>query len=78
MKTWLTGAFLCVTMLATAHEMKTPPSRVAENQVEKQVTGGDLVVAPLEGEFWWGGMTALGSKMPYASDTRLWNLERQN
>ncbi|MDD6473877.1 MAG: glycoside hydrolase family 31 protein [Bacteroidales bacterium] len=78
MKTWLTGAFLCVTMLATAHEMKTPPSRVAENQVEKQATGGDLVVAPLEGEFWWGGMTALGSKMPYASDTRLWNLERQN
>lgn len=38
----------------------------------------DLIVAPLVGERWWGGLTANGSKMPYASDTKVYDLSMHN
>lgn len=39
---------------------------------------GDLVVTPLTGEYWWGGLTAMGNQMPYASNTQLFKLDSQN
>ncbi|MEY8687728.1 glycoside hydrolase family 31 protein [Bacteroides sp. AN502(2024)] len=37
-----------------------------------------ITIAPLNGERWWGGLTALGNQMPYASNTKEYDLERQN
>lgn len=28
------------------------------------------IITPLDGECWWGGLTALGNQMPYASNTK--------
>ena len=35
-------------------------------------------IASLEGEKWWGGLVALGSKMPFAEDLRLFDLAAEN
>lgn len=37
-----------------------------------------LTVASLPDERWWGGATALGKRMPYASNVELYDLSRQN
>lgn len=49
-------------------------SEVVRDSMEEQIT----TIAPLDGECWWGGLTALGNQMPYASNTKEYNLERQN
>lgn len=35
-------------------------------------------IAPLDGERWWGGMVALGSEMPFAANTRVYDLNTEN
>lgn len=35
-------------------------------------------ITPLPGEKWWGGMVALGSKMPFTGDMRLFDLSSEN
>ena len=35
-------------------------------------------VAPLKGERWWGGMVAAGSEMPFAPNTRIYDLNKEN
>ncbi len=43
-----------------------------------QPVGYKSTITPLPGEKWWGGMVALGSKMPFPSDMRLFNLSSEN
>lgn len=38
----------------------------------------ETAVAPLKGEKWWGGLVALGSRMPFASTTDWYDLETMN
>lgn len=40
--------------------------------------GNETVIPSLPGEKWWGGMVALGSRMPFAEDIRLYDLSREN
>lgn len=35
-------------------------------------------IAPLQGEKWWGGLVALGDKMPFAKDTPWYDMSRNN
>ena len=44
---------------------------LAGNKYESKITS-------LEGEKWWGGMVALGSKMPFEGDLRLFDLAAEN
>lgn len=37
-----------------------------------------LKVPPLDGEKWWGGVTALGTHMPFDSKTDLVDMEHNN
>ena len=43
----------------------------AANRYESQIV-------PLKGEKWWGGMVALGSKMPFDGTLRLFDLSVEN
>ena len=38
----------------------------------------ESVIKPLEDERWWGGIVALGSKMPYGMNLREYDLSRDN
>ena len=44
---------------------------VAQNKYETRITSAD-------GEKWWGGMVALGSKMPFGGNLRLVDLASEN
>ena len=38
----------------------------------------ETIISSQEGEDWWGGMVALGSKMPYRNELRLIDLSQEN
>ena len=38
----------------------------------------ETIVAPLNDEKWWGGLDALGSRMPFASTTEWYDLGKVN
>lgn len=46
--------------------------------VEVTIAQKETRITPLEGERWWGGMVALGSKMPFADNLRLYDLSQEN
>lgn len=38
----------------------------------------DTIIKSIPGEKWWGGMVALGSRMPFSTNMRLFDLSREN
>jgi alpha-glucosidase len=43
-----------------------------------KVSPRETRIAPLKGERWWGGLTALGSRMPFASTTKWQDMSKNN